>query len=171
MAREIWKIIEDYPNYSVSTFGRVKNNRNNHILTHGVNTSGYPSLRISNSSGRKTFRVHRLVATAFIENPDKKEEVNHKDEVKTNNYVENLEWLTRSENFIYGTGQDRAAEAREKAIIQLDKKTSEQVAIFDSISDACFSIGIEPSSGGNIGKVAKGERKSAYGYGWRFLDG
>ena len=103
MIEEKWETIVDWPNYAVSTIGRVKR-----LTTKGsgiagsVLTSflvmGYPSVNLCHGSRRKSVRIHRLVAEAFIEKPDGCTEVNHIDATRDNNNVTNLEWVTSSEN-------------------------------------------------------------------------
>lgn len=106
---EIWKEIKDYPNYEVSNFGRVRTLKYfsnvtkkyyDRILVLKQKTSycGYNHVGLSNKDGRKTKVVHKLVAKAFIPNPNNLREINHKDGNKQNNSVTNLEWCSRSDN-------------------------------------------------------------------------
>lgn len=106
---EIWKPILDFEGlYEVSNLGRVKslvltgqghrNKRSERILRHGINSSGYPLVSLQNNKFKKSLAVHRLVATAFIENPTNKPCVNHIDGNKSNNMIDNLEWVSFSEN-------------------------------------------------------------------------
>ncbi len=90
----MWIQIND--KYSVSDDGQVKNNKTNHILKFDKNTKGY--YRVTLGSRRNRQMVHRLVAIAFIPNPDNKPQVNHIDGNKLNNHVSNLEWCTNAEN-------------------------------------------------------------------------
>lgn len=90
--QEIWKRINGYPDYQVSNFGRVKSNRK--ILTPWNDGKGYMKVELHG----KSMRVHRLVAQAFIPNPENKKQINHKDGNKSNNDSSNLEWCTNSEN-------------------------------------------------------------------------
>lgn len=102
MEKEVWKslngVVENGDNYSVSTMGRVKITDSGRILKHNLNTRGYHSVALSLNATKKRYRVHRLVAAAFIPNPDEKPQVNHKDGNKDNNCESNLEWATSSEN-------------------------------------------------------------------------
>ena len=116
---EIWKDIEGYEGkYQVSNHGNVKS------LAYGQNLSpsiknGYRFVFLRKNGTGKNFYVHRLVAEAFIEKPEGKDFVNHKDECRTNNHVENLEWCTQAYNNTYGTCKIRDAAAKERPVEQL----------------------------------------------------
>ena len=98
MSEEIWKLVADYPNYSVSNYGRVRNNKTGYILKPLKVGFGYVVVELWNKNGPKSKKIHRLVAEAFLPNPDKKPQVNHIDGNKKNNRLDNLEWVTASEN-------------------------------------------------------------------------
>ena len=94
---EEWRPISDFPNYIVSNFGNIKNIKTNKQFKL-TKKRGYQTITLLNNLGKKNFGVHRLVALAFIDNPENKPEVNHKDKNKLNNHINNLEWNTRIEN-------------------------------------------------------------------------
>lgn len=99
--KEIWKQIEGgYEEYQVSNFGQIKSlkNKTEKILHLDKDRHGYMNVKLCKNGTVKKFKVHRLVAMAFIENPNGFPEINHKDGNKENNFVENLEWVTRSQN-------------------------------------------------------------------------
>ena len=115
----VFKTITDYENYVVSNTGDVIRlkykdkkgaKRPFKLLTPSISEDGYASIKLTNDDGKKTFRVHRLVASEFIPNPKDKETVNHIDGNKLNNRVENLEWNTREENMqhAYDNGLKKA---------------------------------------------------------------
>lgn len=120
---EIWKDIPEYEGqYQVSNFGRVKSLERkgtyNRIMKPHKCKNGYLYVCLSKDNKYKTFLLHRLVALAFIpnNNPTKKTQINHKDENKENNKVENLEWVTPKENTNYGTRNERASKNISKAM-------------------------------------------------------
>jgi len=92
------KLIPNYPNYSVTKDGNVINNKTNRELKRGIDSGGYCRVGLFNKGKVKFFLIHRLVASAFLNNLENKYEVNHIDGIKTNNNLLNLEWATRSEN-------------------------------------------------------------------------
>lgn len=93
-----WRKIAGYPNYSVSSCGAVRNDETGREMTIVTGKNGYLYVGVCRAGRPKSLPVHRLVATAFIPNPEHKREVNHLDGRKTNNRLENLEWSTSSEN-------------------------------------------------------------------------
>ena len=95
---EIFVEVENFPNYSVSTHGRVINNKKKKLLQYNIMKNGCARVDLCNKFGVKHFNVHRLVASTFIENKYNKEFVNHIDGNKTNNHINNLEWVTPAEN-------------------------------------------------------------------------
>jgi hypothetical protein len=161
---EEWKTIiidNEEVNYEVSSFGRVRNKKRKNILSvHKV--SGYYKVHLSINGKKKMCSVHRLVAIAFIPNPNNLPQINHKDEDSSNNYVQNLEWCTASYNINYGTRNQRAAEKNSKPIAQI--KDGTVVAIYSSSIEAQKQTGIDFSK---IRMCCRKERKSAGGYQWK----
>lgn len=111
--QEKWETIQDYPNYEVSNLGRFRNKRTGQILKQFLKTKrsthGYWNVFLYNKDGRRQFLSHRLVAKAFIPNPNNFPQVNHKDEDGRNNCVDNLEWCDAKYNSNYGTIKERAS--------------------------------------------------------------
>ena len=92
------KEILNYENYLIYDDGNVFNKNTNKMLSGSIGENGYKYYRLSKNGKKQMFYAHRLVAEAFLDNPDNKPEVNHKNLDKTNNHVSNLEWVTRVEN-------------------------------------------------------------------------
>jgi len=96
---KIWKDIVGYEGlYQINNFGEIMSIKSGLLRKQQLNCKGYPVIKLNKNNVTTGYIVHRLVAQAFINNPDNKEEVNHKDSVRHNNRVNNLEWVTRSEN-------------------------------------------------------------------------
>ena len=166
---ENWKAIAGYEGlYEVSDQGRVKSLKHgkDKILKPQNNTLGYLCVVLCRDGHTKKLFVHRLVAEAFIQNPNNLDTVNHKDEVKTNNVASNLEWMSKKDNINYGTRNKRAGEALSKKVQMFDKSTGELLATFPSLAEANRITGINQ---GNISKCCLGKYKSAGGYIWRYL--
>lgn len=92
---ENWKVIVEYPSYSISSLGRVKNNTTNKVLKAVPNTFGYLQVRLYKEGQYKVFTIHQLVAAYFLPIPSGDLELNHVDEDKLNNRWDNLEWVQR----------------------------------------------------------------------------
>ncbi len=179
---EEWRTIEGYEDkYEVSNLGRVRSlhsygGNTCRVMKPGKRTDGYLHVRLSKNGVVKQFLVHRLVAKAFIPNPNNLEMVNHKDENKVNNCVENLEWCTRSYNQIYSmnlhperrkifgnnfkdkiTGENLSPRTKHlpvKHFEKVEQRTLDDklIKVFDSVSHATGETGI---STGNILRVCK----------------
>lgn len=177
---EIWKDIEGYEGkYQVSNLGRVKSLdryvpfvhgmkfRAGVIITGAINNKGYRKVLLYNGkTERKQFSVHRLVAQAFLPNPENLPQVNHKDEDKTNNRADNLEWCTAEYNLNYGHHPQSCGGHNKKNIIMLSLN-NEPIMKFESALEAGNYLG---KSSGNIINVANGKpgSYSAYGYKWEW---
>ena len=157
---EIFKVIKDYPLYSISTHGRVMKNSNRKIMKPSLKPNGYMSINLFTSDGRrKKELVHRLVAITFIPNDKHLPQVNHIDGVRNNNVLSNLEWVTIQENIAKSSVPRR---------IKVLKKNLEEVGCFDSIQDACRKLGLTDS---NVSCCLHGgKQKSHRGYVFEFID-
>lgn len=163
MQNEIWKEIPGYAGlYQVSNLGRVKSFKNQYghgvrILNGERTKSGY----IQVSLNRKRYKVHRLVAMAFISNPNGWPQINHKNEIKTDNRVENLEWCTGKYNVNYGTAIERRSKKRGKPVMCVETGD-----VFDSCNAAGRELNLDFS---HIAKCCRGELKQHKGLHFVFV--
>lgn len=155
--------IDGFENYEVSNLGRVRNIESGRVLKPRLHRDGYLVHGLYGYDKRKFLFLHRIIATAFIDNPEEKPCVNHIDENKLNNDLSNLEWCTVRENNIHGTRIKRIAEKLSQKVIQLDLNDN-ILNVFESMRQAERETGIP---NGNINRCCNGERKSAGGYKWR----
>lgn len=151
--------------YAITRDGRVWSYYSRKYLKGSVNTRGYLSVSISDRNGKfMTKRVHRLVAEAFIPNPDHLPEVNHKDENKLNNRVENLEWCDRTYNMNYGTVKQRLQEYSPHSKMVRCLETG---MVYKSVRSASADTGIDYAS---IARCCRGVQKTAGKCHWEYYD-
>lgn len=171
--KEIYKDIKGYEGlYQVSNLGRIKSLRSKKILCCGINSGGYCTICFSINSLSKSFRVHRLVAEAFIPNPENKPQINHINGDKTDNRVENLEWVTQSENmqhaFKNGLNKRKIGKENKKSIkVNQYSKKGEYIKTWCCIKDVERTLKIQDY---NISSCCKGKRKTAGGFMWRYVN-
>lgn len=129
---EEWRDIDGYEDlYQVSNMGRVLSLKFNHTennpkILKPIELLGYLVVNLYKDGKMKSFKIHRLVAKAFIPNPDNLPEVNHKDENKFNNVVDNLEWCTTKYNINYGTAISRSSKTRSLPVEEKRRRKSER---------------------------------------------
>lgn len=161
--------------YQVDESGTIMSKARNgngykaHTMSKSTDSDGYQVVKARNGTRVYTLKVHRIVATAFLPNPDNKPQVNHKDGDKQNNNVSNLEWVTASENIRHAKalGLQCACPNRVR-VAQYDAKTSNLIGVYPSLRAAEEKTGVGWTG---ISAVIRGQRKTAGGYYWgRFND-
>ena len=172
MNKEIWKDITGYEGlYQVSDQGRVKSlkrkgRRKERILKPFYSGGGYLFVCLSDGTGgQKWYYIHRLVGETFLPKREGKDDINHKDEDKTNNNTWNLEWVSRKENCNFGTRNERIAKANGKLVAQYTKDGT-FIKVWPSAAEAKRQLGFYKSG---ITQVANGKRKTANGYVWKYI--
>jgi hypothetical protein len=161
-----WRVVEKFPKYEVSDTGLIMNRRTGKILKPMENHKGYLYVNLYDEEGKiKKFRVHRLVAEAFIPNPENKPQVNHKNGNKHDNRVENLEWVTNVENYRHAAEKGLTKPTVSVVQYTLD---GEYVAEYSSITEASKAVGGRDCQ---ISQCCRMLVNTAYGYVWRYKDG
>ena len=166
--KEIFKDIKGYEGlYQISNLGNVKRiKKENYILCKPSKDShGYKQIVLTKDKKRKSFKVHRLVGKAFIPNPNNLPEINHKNEIKEDCYVSNLEWCSHIYNSRYGTRGYRCSKHSFKKVCQIDMITKEIIKTYDSMKDAEKETNIKYQG---ISKCCRKKQKSAGGYLWKY---
>lgn len=151
--------VENYSGYGITENGQVWSYKSNKWISQRYDKYGYLRVTLINDDKKmKTELVHRLVALAYIPNPDGKETVNHRDENKENNCVSNLEWMTKQENLNYGTRGQRQSDKVSKPV-----RCIETGIIYKNARVAAKEIGIGDT---NIYYCLNGKRRTAGGFHW-----
>ena len=189
--KEVWKDIECYEGlYQVSNLGNVrsldrivKRKGQGDLPLKGkevkqyLGKTGYDVVTLCKDCKLKQHKVHRLVAKSFIENPDNLPQVNHIDENKRNNKVDNLEWCSNFYNSNFGTRSKRIstnkkgihaggnADALKKKTVMCDLEGNE-IKVFESVAEASKFLGKKDT--GSIAYCCNGKRKTAYGFTWKY---
>lgn len=177
-SKETWKPVVGYEGlYEVSDLGRVKKVARTITQADGTvkkiderilkqsESNGYLNVGLYRNGVSNPNWVHRLVAQAFIPNPNKLSDVSHLNEQRDDNRLTNLEWSSHRDNLNYGRRNERISESISKPILQFDLETGLIIATYPSASIASKETGILISS---LSRVARGKGKTAGGYGWRY---
>ena len=166
MGLEFEEYKEIFPSYYISNFGNIKHDNN--FLKKCIHSNGYEQVNIRIGNKYVTKLIHRLVAVAFIPNPDNKPCVDHIDGNKRNNYVSNLRWVTPVENVNNIITKKRSIENRkshnEKKIVAISGEIN---VYFNSIIEASIILGVDRTS---ISKCLKGQRGKAGGYVFKYQE-
>ena len=175
---EVWKEIPHYEGrYLVSNYGRVFSLLKKRYLAIQMSDQGYCWVKLVGKNGKRRLElIHRLVALAFIPNPEGKPQINHKNCIRNDNRVENLEWMTHQENQDYKWKTDEQTKIRETSRELMKKMNRKKYGynpvecietgeVFDSTYEASKAKG---GQCGNIKKVCDGERHTCNGYHWRW---
>lgn len=188
---EIWKDIKGYEGkYQVSNLGRVKSLKRykrygntiklyEDIILKQGKVYNYSIVNLCKNKTIKNFRVHRLVAQAFIPNPQNKQQVNHIDGNRQNNNVKNLEWCTSKENITHSykklnrqpnkpwLNKFGKENPNSKIVYQINKSTNDIISVFYGISEAYRKTGVNRAS---IYRVCNKKAKTAGGFIWRYKE-
>ena len=150
--------------YAVTSCGKVYSYKSKKFLKPVKNSAGYSTVCLYKDGEKEFYKIHRLVAEAYLPNPNNLPYVNHKDENKENNALQNLEWCDGSYNINYGSRNERAGKAISKALsipvfcVELNKT-------FNGASAAGRELNLNQS---NITQCCKGTRKTCGGYHWKY---
>lgn len=172
---EIWMPIQGYSKYLVSNRGRIKTiqirgKKVNQLMVQTLTKKGYLKVTLYENNNKKTLLVHQIVAQTFIPNPNNKPQVNHKNGIKTDNRVENLEWNTAKENVNHSIriGLRKALRGKDnpcsKTIIQMDLGNN-IIHAWGSSKEVERELGIDQSL---IIRCCQGKQKTSHGSLWRY---
>lgn len=152
-----WKKIEGYENYSVSTNGKVRNDKTGRVLKIFSDKDEYSRVQLYESGEVKTYTIHRLVAEAFVPNPENKPTVDHINRVRTDNRVENLRWATYKEQC-----EHRVDTKKTPVIASKDG----QIYMFESQHECARELGLKQS---DVNNCLQGRQKTSKGYTFKLV--
>ena len=162
-----WREVKEYSNYEVNQFGEIRHKTRKKILKPRSNNGGYQYVNFKINGKNINFAVHRIVANAFIPNPNGYTEINHKDYDRTNNCVDNLEWVNSSQNKQHAYLKDENKNSRGKAVVQRSKD-GVYIKTFETISKAAKEMNCSVSA---ISNCCLGRTKTSQGFLWSFVEG
>jgi len=163
---EQWRDIEEFSGlYEVSDLGRVRNSKTKRILRSSLNRKGYPCLILYKSPDKWNRLVHRLVAKAFIPNPECLPEINHKDEIRTNNVWTNLEWCGSSYNNNFGTRNEKVSKKLSFPVRGTNLKTGETITF-----ESTHSVKQAGFHQGHVCDCCNGIKTAHKGYSWQYIN-
>ena len=161
-----WREVKEYSNYEVNQLGEIRHKKRQKILKPRSNNGGYQYVNFKINGKNTNFAVHRIVANAFIPNPNGCTEVNHKDYNKKNNCVDNLEWVSSSQNKQHSYLKQENKKSRGKAVNQYTKEGI-FLKTFDSVSDSAKELGCCVAA---ISNCCLGRTKTSQGFRWSFVE-
>lgn len=164
LPNEEWRNIKRFPGYMISNYGRVVGKKG-HLLKIRKDSWGYCVVGVSHNNSTHTLLVHRAVAEAFIPNPNDLPQINHIDEEKSNNHVDNLEWCTASYNSSYGSRND----TNSLPVLQYSLE-GEVIADFPSIKQASEATGLSESTIMRCCRYGYQRARRKNKFDWRFKD-
>lgn len=159
---EFWVELKDWENYKISNYGRILNKQTNKIKTPHLHHSGYYTISMHKNVGAKYYILSRLIGLHFVQNPNNLPEINHKNKIRRDNRITNIEWnlsVENSKHRMIGLEYDKR-----RPIIQLDLNNV-IIKEWNSIYDAAKTLSV---SAGNIITTIQGKHKHAYGYKWKY---
>lgn len=162
-----WREVKEYSNYEVNQFGEIRHKTRKKVLKPRSNNGGYQYVNFKINGKNINFAVHRIVANAFIPNPNGYTEINHKDYDRTNNCVDNLEWVSSSQNKQHAYLKDENKNSRGKAVVQRSKD-GVYIKTFETISKAAKEMNCSVSA---ISNCCLGRTKTSQGFLWSFVEG
>ena len=182
---EVWKDVVGFEGlYRVSDKGKVHSvarkdsigrKCGGRMLTPRYDKDGYLRVTLHKNGKHKTRFIHRLVAGAFVPNPNGYSEINHRDENKVNNYANNLEWCTREYNNNYGTRSERSGQAQSKKVKAINIETNEVITFNSTVEVGCKGYdqgGVAKACRGvykgRAGKLVGGDGRTYKGYRWSY---
>ena len=160
----VWKTVKKCPRLEVNEQGCIRYKDTGKIASTSIACTGYVQVGVWYNGKVHTYNVHRLVAEAFLPNPDCLPQVNHIDENRANCSVDNLEWCTRKYNRNYGTCIEKSRHYCCKPVIAIDKKTVDE-QWFYSIAEASRKLSVNSDK---IHRCLTGHRKGTLNHYWRY---
>ena len=182
--QEIFRSVPGYEGlYSISDMGTLKTHKrqgtDERVIIGYKDRTGYLRATLMKNGEGKSFAVHRLVCMAFLDNPENKRTVNHKNGNKTDNRLENLEWMTHSENHLHSyeqlarkssmSGKSGALHHNAKSVTKICKTTG-SITMYPTLREAARSSSTTSFCEGHISACCNGTRNSHKGFYWKFTD-